>query len=171
MKIAPEELNKIINDVAAKWAVDELQYYKERAAKVPQATGRGKSDIAVKVLRATADNISVVSFMFYDYMRYRDMRRLDNKFFPVDEAIRWIEAKGINKFMAKYRRISGGKIPSDSRQLLNSIAWGIVKGQRRHRPKRWYQREKWQGINVLWAKITDRVSDNILQQMKNDLQK
>lgn len=168
-KLAPEKLNEIINDVIVEWAVEELKYYKERASKVPSASGAGKRDISVELLKATANNIAIVSFAFHDYMRYQEMQKLNNRYFPLEAAMKWIEAKGINKFADKYKKMNGGALPSDNTQLLNQIAWGIIRGKRKHRPKRWYNKEKWKGINVLWNEITDRIGDAILQQMKKEL--
>lgn len=170
-KLAPEHLNELINDVIAVWAVEELKFYKERAAKVPSATGKGKEDISVGVVKATADNVGTVSFAFYNYMRYREMRRLNNKYFPLEEAKKWIEAKGFNNFAAKYEKITGRKKPSDNVRLLNEIAWGIIRGARKHKPKRWYNREKWKGINVLWNQVTDEIAEAILQGVKNEILK
>lgn len=172
-KLAPEKLNEIINDVIVEWAVEELKYYKERAAKIPSATGAGKRDISVELLKATANNIAIVSFAFHDYMRYREMRNYDTSHFPLDEAIKWIEAKGVNKFIAKYQKLSGRKsLPSDNTKLLNQIAWGIIRGKRRNRrPRHWYNRRKWKGINILWQRILDDIGDAILQNMKTELLK
>lgn len=172
-KLAPEKLNELINDVIAKWAVEELKYYKERAAQIPSASGAGKKDISVEMVKATANNIAVVSFAFHDYMRYREMRNYDTSHFPLEEAKKWIEEKGVQKFIGKYQKLSGRKrLPSDNKLLINQIAWGIVRGKRGpRRPRHWYNRRKWKGINVLWTRILDEIGDAILQNMKRELLK
>lgn len=169
MKYSDDQINIIINDILEVWAMQELRYYRERAAKVPAASGAGRRDIHVGFRRASAASLAEVSISFHEYMRYRDMKYLNTKYFPIEAAIKWIEDKGVNKFKNKYQRVTGRKLPTDQRKMLMQIAWGIVKGQRKHRPRNWYAKYKWRGINVLFARVADRMGNTLLGAMKHEM--
>ena len=168
MKLSKETQNKIINEVVKDWAAQELTYYFERAKKAGKATGKGQKDISVKTLAATTSGIAHVMFSFKDYMRYRDMKNLKPGHTPFEDALAWIQAKGTGRFKAGYKK-RYGKLPTTDIRLMNEIAWGITKGKRRkHRRKNWLK-GKWKGINVLEARLIDKLGDAYIQQLKLSL--
>lgn len=168
MKLSNDQMTDIINSVVPVWAAQELKYYFERAKKVGKATGEGQSNISVQTIRATAGQVAHVMFAFRDYMRYQDMKTLDMSKTPPYQDIRdWIEAKGTGKFKSGFVK-RNGKLPTDDKQLMNAIAWGIVKSKnRRHKQKKWYNKAKWAGINVLERRLMDEMQRKYIEEIKN----
>jgi len=166
MKLSKEITNEVINNVIRDWATQELGYYFERAKKAGKATGAGQKDFSVRTIRATTTNIAHVMFAFREYMRYRDMKKLNPGHMPFEEALAWIQAKGTGRFKSRYKK-RYGKLPTTDIRLMNEIAWGITKGKRRkHRRKAWLNKGKWKGLNVLEARLMDKLGDAIIQQIK-----
>lgn len=170
MKLSKDIQNQVINEVIAGWATEELSYYFERVKKVGKATGEGARDIHVQTIKATTSRLAHVMFSFKDYMRFQDMKKLDNTHTPLPALLEWIDAKGIGKFKAGYRR-RYGRVPSTDVQLMNAVAWGMMRGKRRkHRRKSWYQKSKWKGINVLESRLLDKLGDATLQFTKKSIE-
>jgi hypothetical protein len=179
------------------WAREEIGWYKKNASRLPKATGEGAQDFSYYLSKAGPQGLAIASFLFRDYIRYFDLKNLDrSKPPPINALMEWIQAKGIGKFKAGYIKRYGqlpgenvkskiqtvklksgkgrtlSKLPSVDIRLMNSIAWGIIRGKRRKwKSRKWLTKGKWTGINKLEYELLDKVSETILVMMKEQFLK
>lgn len=107
---------------------------------------------------------------FEQYGRFLDMRGLKPASGGGDylQGIKdWIKEKGLEqKFIEGYKRRRAVKIiPAN---VLNSIAWGIIKKRVKGKVRRraWYNKSKSEAISDLFNQILANIPDEIMPEIK-----
>lgn len=169
-----EDLRKRQDQIMAAWAVDFIANTR-KTLKSRKARSSGELDRSFSYNVATTDAALVgeIVIMFSEYGRFIDMRRLNwRNQRPVNEIEEWVETKGVNKFIQNYRKHNPGrKIPSGS-QLINQVAWGIVRGKikrQKTRRKSWYNKEGGKLIGRLKGQLLELYTEFGHQAILNTL--
>lgn len=162
----------IINEELAAWSITFIQNRLRDSQKLNTSSGRGRKSFDYQVIKASTNDLARALFEFEGYMRFQDMRRLKwDSQAPFQEILRYVQEKGVNAFIngfsKKYR------IPSSNVQLMNQIAWGIVKKKAkpgyRHKRKKWYNKGKQRDIYSLYGKLLARLREEFIESTKKTL--
>lgn len=162
--MTPEQ---VIKDTLREWTAEFLE--KRKAA----AQRRGFSQDG-ELLRSFGSREKQgadigVEIFFSTYGRFMDMRSLGwTKMPPVEDIKEWIRKKGPDNFMPAYRQVRK-YIPQDPERMINDMAWGIAIGLLKKntiKSRRWYNRPAYKGIQVLYRRLLDNLSDFSREEIK-----
>lgn len=154
------DVKRAQDKILARWAsrLEVVQGAGLRRARA-RASGDLEKSLNTQVKPSDAALRGVVVFSFLRYGRFIDMKRLDRRRqLPTDEIEAWIRAKGVEKFKRRFRKLKGSTEGIPRAQLINMIAWGIVKGRQKnmkHKRKRWYNKRKDAMIYELRDELTE----------------
>ncbi|MEO7174664.1 MAG: hypothetical protein ABI002_02665, partial [Saprospiraceae bacterium] len=117
--------------------------------------------------KVTAENVIYLAFVFAEYGRYYDMKKVKYiGLLPVDEIKDWVIRKGVERFTKTKNRTYNG---ADKEKIANQIAWGISKsrasGRTKLKRKPWYNTNKSRDINRLVIDLTAHTSDFIVDKV------
>lgn len=161
------ELRDIINKTLKEYSVI---FVANRIESMRKAKLESSSDlinsVSAGVQKAGSEDLGTLTLAFNEYGRYFDMKRNNrSKQVPVDEIKEWIQEKGLASFASGYKR----KIPVSSANLINAIAWGIVKSKinKQTKRRRWYSKSRGRDINNLYDTLVERYQDYILNNTKD----
>lgn len=169
--------DQILNDIMERWAADFVSQLRQEAAKVPRGFGDGANSFDIEFMRMSSAGVATIMVDFKDHLRMRDMRRtnrenpFDNK--TIERIKKWVEQKGVQKFMAKYkyptqvRKKGGGFVDVSTTRILNNIAWGISVKKSRIKPVKWYNRTKGYEIYQLYGSLVNKLVEVSMEEMKN----
>ena len=190
-------LREDIDTMLAEWSVEYLknrrrELYKNRL----NASGELIDDWKrVKALvKSDLKYVASVIVEFGEYGRFLDMKRVTHspwntksptgarsgkwkepsKKAPfVENLEKWADKKG-DKLIAKYLALHPSRAKAPRNQLLNRIAWGIVKtkqGQGKHRRRRWYFKGSGATFESLRRGIAEVFAKHNIKDIKEALEK
>lgn len=171
-----EDLRRFQDQIMVSWAQDFIEDRKQAMDKSKGvSSGQLKGSLSQKFDASDAQLVGSVSALFFQYGRFIDMRRLNwGQQRPTSAIESWIQSRGVDNFIRNFKRYrKGRRIPHGS-QLINQIAWGIVKGKLKNQKTRrrpWYNKGKFYLINQLQDQLTDLYADFGIQSAKQALKK
>lgn len=162
----------IINDELTDWSITFIQNRLRDAQKLRQNSGTGQRSFNHQVIKAATNELARALFEFEGYLRLQDMRKLKwDKQAPFQDILKYVQQKGVNAFINGFSRKY--RIPSSNVQLMNQIAWGIIKKRQsskfKHKRKKWYNKGKERDIASLYGRILARLRENQVEVLKKEL--
>lgn len=173
------DYSAIINPIIEDWITDFLLDLQDRAReKIGTDTGAGANSIDAAVIKATAQSGAQIAVSMSAHLRMYDMRKTQREsnlaHQELEEIKAWIERKGVNNFLAKYKyptTVTKGGVttPVPMKRIINNIAWGISRKKGKLKRKKWYNRYKGKQTYRLYAKLLDAVIDASMDGIKESL--
>lgn len=162
-----DQINQLVAAAMEEWGREFLARRKRHLAERISASGQLSQRLAMQIDRQARRDAVTLLLAFPDHGRFIDMRRLhraDGGEELVQAIGEWIREKGTEaKMIRRFMRMHGLRsVPSD---VLNRIAWGIVRSPRKRR-RRWYNKPKSGAITDLMNLIAERMPDEVIRQQK-----
>lgn len=132
------------------------------------ATGELKK-LRGEVIKGAIKDGARMELIMRDYGRIQDMKNATfSDKTPIDEIVKWIEAKGVRKFINRYLKIYG-KMPASRSRFIHSLAWSIKSGKKKQRRRRWYSKSVYGAIYALYDDLLIGLADPALDNLKNTI--
>lgn len=151
------------------------QYLAERIAFLKkrkiEASGQLIASLEAEVSSALENAVRTsIAIQFEEHGRFIDMKKLQppqgggNYIAAIEE---WIGRKGFaQKFTQKF--MAGRKLKVVPKNVLNQIAWGIVKSRsdKYRRRKGWYTRSRAGAVNDLYNRVAAGIPEIVLDEIR-----
>lgn len=149
-----------VNTVLLRFAKELIKLRIENVEKTKSIASRGLlNSHRYEIRKATIQQAAQAIFSFQEHGRFLDMRRINRiNQRPVDEIKEWIKTIGLEAFK-KLPSAPEGKEPIGQDEILNDLAWGIVKKKKKRRRRRKLQK----GFQDVLDDLTDDLMEGYQQ--------
>jgi len=168
---------ELLQTILTEWAIN---FVAEQKKNVANSRIKDKEELIrsfnSSLAKVTADAVGVVFISFRSSGRYQDMRRLKHTKGSLgaeglQDIKKWIQDIGISSFTSRYKRRRGKKAAKSTNRMLNDIAWGIMKGQKKKRRRKpWYNKKRERQFDFLIRNLSAGYAEYSLKDLKAALE-
>jgi hypothetical protein len=166
---AIQQLTSFLEAECRVWVAEYIAGRKSRLRR-SRASGALSDSLAAEISSDFGEVIRTsIDLMFEQHGRYLDMRRLQGAGGGADyveEIAAWIVERGFEqRFVRAFvRKYNLKKPPAD---VLNRIAWGIVKSREKNYRRRspWYVKSRAAAVEDLYNRVSAGIPDIVVQEL------